>query len=75
MIATLQFTLPEERAEHLSAVKARDLVCAILAVERRIRELRKDAPLSRSAILAVDEIAKVLYEEINENGLREVLDG
>jgi hypothetical protein len=67
MKAILEFSLPEEADEHLTAVKAGDWQMALWDVDQRLREIVKHGD-DKQADWA-QEIRDYLYEQLNDRGL------
>jgi hypothetical protein len=68
MKATLEFTLPEEADEHLTAVKATDWQLALWDVGQKLRENVKHGDDDKQAEWA-QEIRDFIYEQLNDRGL------
>jgi len=68
MKAILEFNLPEEADEHLTAVKAGDWQMALWDVDQRLREIVKRGDDDKQADWA-QELRDYLYEQLNERGL------
>ena len=68
MKAILEFNLPEESEEHLTAVKATDWQMALWDVDQKLREIVKHGDDDKQADWA-QEIRDYLYEQLNDRGL------
>ena len=68
MKAILEFNLPEEEDEHLTAVKAGDWQMALWDVDQKLREIVKHGDDDKRADWA-QELRDYLYEQLNERGL------
>ena len=68
MKATLEFNLPEEEDQHLTAVKAMDWQMTLWDVDQKLREISKYGDDSARADWA-QEIRDFIYEQLNERGL------
>jgi 3-methyladenine DNA glycosylase AlkC len=68
MKATLEFNLPEESDEHLTAVKATDWQMSLWDVDQRLREIVKHGDDDTKADWA-QELRDFIYEQLNERGL------
>jgi hypothetical protein len=68
MKAILEFNLPEEADEHLTAVKAGDWQMALWDVDQRLREIVKHGEDDKQADWA-QELRDYLYEQLNDRGL------
>ena len=84
MIATLKFTLPREQAELQTALKAQALASALCAIRERVRSWKKYGGIvlpdmvphtEEGHVEAMLELfAAVIHQEIDDNGLQEILD-
>ena len=63
MKATLEFNLPEDRAEHLRAVHAGAAWCALYEVDNRLRNLLKYGTSKESSF---EQKLSEIRSEINE---------
>ena len=63
MKATLEFNLPEDRAEHLRAVHAGAAWCALFEVDNRLRNLLKYGTSKESSF---EQELSEIRAEINE---------
>jgi len=68
MRAVLEFNLPEEADEHLTAVRAMDWQMTLWDVDQRLREIVKHGDDDAKADWA-QEIRDYLYEQFNDRGL------
>jgi 3-methyladenine DNA glycosylase AlkC len=66
--AILEFNLPEESDEHLTAVKATDWQMTLWDVDQRLREIVKHGDDDTKADWA-QELRDYIYEQLNERGL------
>jgi hypothetical protein len=68
MKAILEFSLPEEADEHLTAVKAGDWQMALWDVDQKLREIVKHGEDDKQADWA-QELRDYIYEQLNDRGL------
>jgi hypothetical protein len=68
MKATLEFTLPEESDEHLTAVRATDWQMILWEIDQKLRDIVKHGDDDKQAEWA-QEMRDYLYAELNERGL------
>ena len=63
MIATLEYNLPDEKSEFLSAANAQDLECALYELSRQVRTWVKHD--GRGSI-PIDEISRAFFEVVQD---------
>ena len=66
MKAILEFNLPEEELEHMTAVRARSLVDVIYDLDKQLRDWLKYGNKFETADDALEEIQENLWKNIKE---------
>ena len=73
MKAILEYDLPEERIEHLTAIQSGELSYALNEILNQLREWQKHGHEFKTADEALDSIRKFAID--STDGLEEVLNG
>ena len=63
MIATLRYTLPEERVDHAAALAGMDALNALRAIDAHLRSAIKHGDFDEPTRAALQEVRTVLREE------------
>jgi DNA-binding GntR family transcriptional regulator len=63
MIATLRYTLPEERAEHAAALAGMDALGALAAIDTHLRNAIKHGEHSAETTAALQAVRDLLHAE------------
>lgn len=72
--AILEFSIPEERAEHLMAISGSNLASVIWEVDQKLRGLIKYSEDENDPLIAgLEHARKLLHEEIEEQGVSNLI--
>lgn len=74
MKAIIEFNLPEEELQHLTALKGQDSILVLREIDEWLRGKIKYGHEFKSADEALAETRKVLWEFINEYNINELLE-
>ena len=70
MKATLEFNLPEDREEHLMAVKSLELHLSLWDIDQYLRERMKYGNLKQDKYEVYEEVRNQLYEIMDHYNVR-----
>jgi predicted kinase len=71
--AVLEFSLPEERAEHIRATKATEMMLLVWELDRIVKEM-KSKEKTEAGKKVCDRVIAEIWREIKDRGLMDVFD-